>query len=72
MWESWGRAGLASNLPSLAPQRTLILWIHSLSKCSWFFWCKVLRLVNLYSYSLAGSSSVLVVDTLVEGPDKDG
>ena len=72
MRESWGRARLVSSLPSLAPQRTLILWIHSLSKCSWFFWCKVLRLVNLYSYLLAGLSSVLVSDTLVEGPDKDG
>jgi len=69
--ESWGRTGLAGRLPPLAPQRTLILWIHSLSKCSWFFWCKVLRLVNLYSNLLAGSSSIQVADTLVEGLDKD-
>ena len=72
MRESWGRARLASSLLPLAPQQTLTLWIHSLSKCSWFFWCKVLQLVNLYSYLLVGSSSILVADTLVEGPDKDG
>ena len=72
MWESWERTRLASNLSSLAPQWTLILQIHLLSKCLWFFWCKVLRLVNLYSYLLVGSSSILVADTLVEGPDKDG
>ena len=72
MWESLGRAGLAGSLPPLTPQRTIILWIHSLGKCLWFFWCKVLWLVNLYSYLLVGLSSVLVADTLVEGPDKDG
>jgi hypothetical protein len=69
--ESWGRVRLAGNLLSLAPQRTLILWIHSLCKCSWFFWYKVLWLVNLYSFLLVGLSSVLVADTLVEDPDKD-
>ena len=72
MRESWGSAGLANSLLPLAPQRTLISWIHSLSKFSWFFWYKVLWLVNLYSYLLAGSSSVLVADTLVEGPNNDG
>jgi hypothetical protein len=70
--ESWGRVRLADSLLPFAPQRTLILWIHSLSKCSWFFWYKVLWLVNLYSYLLMGSSSILVADTLVEGPNKDG
>ena len=72
MRESWGRIGLGGSLPPLAPQRPLILWIHSLSKHSCFFRYKVLWLVNLYSYLLAGSSSILVANTLVKGPDKDG
>jgi hypothetical protein len=35
------------------------------------FGIKVFRLVKLYSYFLVGSLAVLVVDTLVEGPDED-
>ena len=37
-----------------------------------FFGHKSLLIVNLYSYFLAGSSSVPMADALVEGPDKDG
>ena len=33
---------------------------------------KVFCIVKLYSYLFAGSSSIPVADTLVEGPDKDG
>ena len=57
--------------PSPACTSANTYFVDSFTKCSWFFWCKVLRLVNLYSYLLVGSSSVLVADTLVEGPDKD-
>jgi hypothetical protein len=32
---------------------------------------KVFWLVKLYSYFLVGLSSVLIADTLVEGPDED-
>ena len=33
---------------------------------------KVFCIVKLYSYLFVGSSSVPMVDTLVEGPDEDG
>ena len=33
---------------------------------------KVFRLVKLYFYLFAGSSSVPMADTLVESPDEDG
>jgi hypothetical protein len=35
------------------------------SKYSWFLWSEVFWLVKLYFYLFAGSSSILVMDTLV-------
>jgi hypothetical protein len=69
--ESTGKSRTCRCLPKLVPQRTPVP--HGIfSKCSGFLWYKVFQLVKLYLYLFAGSSSALVVDALVEGPDKDG
>jgi hypothetical protein len=47
-------------------------WSFLQSECSCFLRLLSLCLVNLYSYLFVGSSSVLIADTLVKGPDKDG
>jgi hypothetical protein len=68
-----GKCQIYQCLLELVPRRELVpQWSFPLSECLCFLRLLSLCLVNLYSYLFAGSSSVLIADTLVKGPDKDG
>jgi hypothetical protein len=63
----WRRAGLVGLSPTLYSMVTIHFSKYLGSSTS-----KLLVKLSSRCYSFMGSSSVLVADTLVEGPDKEG